>query len=279
MNDTENEKPVRNTYLKAYEDIEFLHRDELRHVRLQTEMLKPELVMKDALIQSTVCVFGSARTLCPTIAQARLDDAEDELRKNPDSGELTSAVEQARQAVEKSRDYARARSFAALMSRFGQTTGAQEFVICTGGGPGIMEAANRGAADVGAKSIGFNITLPKEQKPNEFISPDLSFLFHYFSMRKMHFMLRAKALCAFPGGFGTVDELFEVLTLIQTRKTKRIPVILFNRPFWEKLIDWQYFADQGMISQADLNLVHYCEDPQEAVNLIIDFYGHSEVSP
>lgn len=265
-----------NTYLKAYEDLEFLHRDELRHVRLQTELLKPDLIMKDELIQSTVCVFGSARTLCPAVAQARLDGAVEELFRNQGSVEPAKAVEQARLAVERSRDYAMARSFAALMSRFGQTTGALEFVICTGGGPGIMEAANRGASDVGAKSIGLNITLPCEQEPNEYVSPDLNFLFHYFSMRKMHFMLRAKALCAFPGGFGTMDELFETLTLIQTRKTRRIPVILFNRPFWENLVDWQYFVSEGMISPEDLSLVQYCEDPQEAVDLIIDFYGHGE---
>jgi uncharacterized protein (TIGR00730 family) len=137
-----------------------------------------------------------------------------------------------------------------------------------------MEAANRGAIDVGAKSIGFNITLPHEQCPNPYITPDLNFLFHYFSVRKMHFLMRAKALCAFPGGFGTMDELFETLTLIQTHKTKRIPVILFNREFWEKLIDWDYFVERQVISPSDLELMMFCEDPKEGVEMIINFYGH-----
>ncbi len=264
-----------NTYLKAYEDIDFLNRDETRHVRLQTELIKPELVMEDELIQSTVCVFGSARTLCPTNAQADLDDAEEALKKDPDSRDLKAAVKRAQQQVENSEDYAKARRFAALMSQFGQKTGALEYVICTGGGPGIMEAANRGAHDVGAKSIGFNITLPHEQCPNGYISPELNFLFHYFSVRKMHFMLRAKALCAFPGGFGTMDELFETLTLIQTHKTRQIPVILFNRPFWDRLIDWEYFVERGVISPEDLYLIQFTEDPHEAVDRIIEFHGHN----
>jgi uncharacterized protein (TIGR00730 family) len=264
---------VGNSYLKAFEDIDFLNRDELRAVRLQTELLKPELIMEDELILSTVCVFGSARTLDPTEAQAKLQRAEDALTRDTDSAAAQERVRLAQIAVEHSVDYARARQFAALMSQFGQKTGALEFVICTGGGPGIMEAANRGAADVNAKSLGLNITLPHEQKPNRYVTPELNFLFQYFSIRKMHFLLRARALCAFPGGFGTLDELFETLTLIQTHKTERIPVILFNRPYWDGLINWQVLVDRGMIAREDLNLVVYAEDPKTAVELIVDFHG------
>ena len=174
--------------------------------------------------------------------------------------------------LEGSHDYAVAREFAAQMSRVGQETGAMEYVICTGGGPGIMEAANRGAKDVGAKSIGLNITLPHEQEPNPYISPDLNFLFRYFAIRKMHFLLRAKALCAFPGGFGTMDELFETLTLIQTGKTERIPILLFGREFWEELVDFDAFIKWGMISPEDLDLFVYCETAEEGVNHILNFY-------
>ncbi|OVE82578.1 hypothetical protein BVY04_00630 [bacterium M21] len=261
------------TYSKAYEDIEFLKRNELRAVRMQTEMLKPQIVMDEQYIQSTICVFGSARTLCPTDATSRLHKANDELAKDPGSKALKETVAHAERMLTCSHDYAVAREFSAHMSKVGQQTGAMEYVICTGGGPGIMEAANRGASDVGAKSIGLNITLPHEQDPNKYISPDLNFLFHYFSVRKMHFLLHAKALCAFPGGFGTMDELFETLTLIQTHKTNKIPVLLFNKEFWTRLVDWDYFVDCGMISAEDLELVHYFEDPEKAVDFIVDFYA------
>ena len=268
-----------NSYIKAYEDIDFLNRDELRAVRLQTELLKPELIMEDELILSTVCVFGSARTLDPTEAQARLHQAEEVLAKSCESAAAQEQLRLAKIAVEHSVDYARARQFAALMSRFGQRTGALEFVICTGGGPGIMEAANRGATDANAKSIGLNITLPHEQKPNAYVTPELNFLFHYFSIRKMHFMMRAKALCAFPGGFGSLDELFETLTLIQTHKTGRIPVILFNRPYWDALINWNLLVERGMIAREDLDLITYTEDPKEAVDSIIEFHGQRRNHP
>ncbi len=260
------------TYLRAYEDLDFLNRDELRAVRLQTELIKPDLIMDEELIQSTVCVFGSARTLSPTDARARLAAAQKAPAAEADSAAARQELKAAEQAVADSHYYAVAREFGALMSQFGQQTGALEYVIITGGGPGIMEAANRGAADVGAKSIGVNITLPHEQQSNPYISPDLNFLLHYFSIRKMHLLLRAKALCAFPGGFGTMDELFETLMLTQTGKTPRIPVILFGREYWDKLINWQLFLERGMISPADLELIDYCEDAQDAVDLIKAFH-------
>ncbi len=262
-----------STYVKAYEDLDFLKRDELRAVRLQTEMLKPQIVMEEEYIRSTVCVFGSARTLSPTEAQSRLHKAEQALKKSPKSKKAKLAVDLAQHQLDASHDYAIAREFSARMSRVGQQTGAMEYVICTGGGPGIMEAANRGAHDVHAKSIGLNITLPHEQQPNQYISPELNFLFHYFSVRKMHFLLHAKALCAFPGGFGTMDELFETLTLIQTHKTKRIPVLLFNEKFWRELINWDHFVECGMISPEDLDLVAHFEDPEQAVDHILDFWA------
>ena len=265
-----------DTYKKAFEDFEFLNRDELRHVRLQTEMLKPAIIMDEHYIQSTVCVFGSARTMCPTEAESKLRHIKKEMKKDPKSKKSQKDLAHAEKMLECSHDYALAREFSARMSRVGQETGAMEYVICTGGGPGIMEAANRGAHDVGAKSIGLNITLPHEQDPNRYISPDLNFLFRYFAIRKMHFLMRAKALCAFPGGYGTMDELFETLTLIQTHKTKKIPVLLFNKKFWTTLINWDYFVECGVISAEDLDLIAYFEDPDEAVDYVLDFHSKAE---
>ena len=262
-----------NTYKKAFEDLDFLNRPEVRHLRLQTEMIKPDLVMDEHYIQSTVCVFGSARTQCPTEAESKLRHARKDLEENPKSKELKDKVAHCERMLTCSHDYAIAREFSAMMSRVGQETGAMEYVICTGGGPGVMEAANRGAKDVNAKSIGLNITLPHEQDPNPYISPDLNFLFRYFAIRKMHFLLRAKALCAFPGGYGTMDELFETLTLIQTHKTEKIPVLLFNKKFWTTLVNWDYFVECGMISADDLDLIKFFEEPKEAVDYILDFYA------
>ena len=181
-------------------------------------------------------------------------------------------LDDAEQKLRDSRYYAMAREFASKISKFGQSTGASEYVVCTGGGPGIMEAANRGADDMGAISIGLNITLPHEQAPNPYITDELNFMFHYFSIRKMHFLLMAKALCAFPGGFGTLDELFETLTLIQTGKQEKIPVILFGEEFWESLINWQVLVDRNVISEDDLELFTYCENTDDALNIIVDFW-------
>ena len=258
--------------LKAYEDIPFLKRDELRPVRLQLELLKPDIVMHDQQVRSTVVIFGSARTLPPDVAEERLAEAEARLTKAPDSAPLQTQLDAARLAVKASRYYAMARAFAAQISELGQSHGLLDYVVTTGGGPGIMEAANRGAADVGAKSIGLNITLPHEQHSNPYITPDLNFLFHYFSIRKMHFLMRAKALCAFPGGFGTMDELFETLTLIQTGKSPRIPVILFGREYWDRLVDWQSFLEWGMISPEDMDLFSYADSAEQGLEQVVRFY-------
>lgn len=250
-----------NSLTKAYYDPDFLGRDELRGIRLQTEMLKPQILMAEQRVVSTVVVFGSARTPSPEMVQA--------LEATADTEALWAAVNAARDA---GRYYDMAREFGRQISRFGQATGDLEYVVATGGGPGIMEAANRGAHDVGAKSIGFNITLPHEQHPNPYITPELNFMLHYFSIRKMHFLIPAKALCAFPGGFGTMDELFETLTLVQTAKTERIPIILFGREFWDNLINWQLFADRGMISPEDLDLWNYVDNATDAVDIIRAHY-------
>jgi len=261
--------------LKAYEDIEFLKRDECRPVRLQLELLKPELIIAEHNIDSTIVLFGSARIPSPEKAEAGLEAALARLAQEPECSESRRAVEVARHMVDLSSWYGVAREFSSLVSGCCQIRGRCSYVIMTGGGGGIMEAGNRGAADVGAKSIGLNISLPFEQAANPYIPDDLVFYFHYFSIRKMHFLMRAKALCAFPGGFGTLDELFETLTLIQTRKLDPIPVILFGREFWEDAINWGKFGEYGLISPGDLEIFHYCETAQEGWNYIQDFWGET----
>ena len=258
--------------LKAYEDVAFLKSEHCRAVRLQLEMLKPEVVMSAEGVRSTIVIFGSARLPSPEKAAREVARAERELASHPDSESLRAALDWARAMQEQSRYYTVAREFAALISRHGQTCDACDYVVVTGGGGGIMEAGNRGAADVSAKSVGLNISLPFEQEPNPYITPGLCFQFHYFSIRKMHFLLRAKALCAFPGGFGTMDELFETLTLIQTGKIPRIPVLLYGREFWEELINWDVFVRRGLISPEDLELFSYCETAEEGWQAIRTFY-------
>ena len=233
---------------KAYEDIAFLKRDVCRPVRLQLELLKPETVMAEHGIGSTIVMFGSARIPEPQVARERLEEAQRQAAESTESAESERQLRVARRMVELSSYYGVAREFAALVSGCCQIQGQCDYVITTGGGGGIMEAGNRGAADVGAKSIGLNISLPYEQNPNPYVDDGLLFYFHYFSVRKMHFLLRAKALCAFPGGFGTLDELFETLTLIQTHKIKPMPVILFGREFWEDLIHWERLVESGLIA-------------------------------
>jgi len=232
-----------SSYLVAYEDIEFLNRDDLRPVRLQLELLKPELIMEEQEIVSTIVVFGSARLLSREEAEKNLADVEKKAAQNPDQPDVQKALVRARHLVKNSRYYEEAREFARLVSSVCQLkSGICDFVIVTGGGPGVMEAANRGAYEAGAKSVGLNITLPFEQKPNPYITPDLCFQFHYFALRKMHFLLRSKALVVFPGGFGTLDEMFETLTLIQTQKMKAIPVLLFGKSYWQKAT-WEKAGD------------------------------------
>jgi uncharacterized protein (TIGR00730 family) len=225
-------------------------------------------------VESTVVLFGSARLPDPEAAAERLAAAERELAANPEDPALQRRVSVARRLQEQSRYCTVARELAQLASRYGQSSScsSRRLVVVTGGGGGIMEAGNRGAHDVGAKSIGLNITLPHEQHPNPYSSDELTFQFHYFSIRKMHFLLRAKALCAFPGGFGTLDELFETLTLIQTGKIPRIPVILFCESYWRTVVNWQELADRGMIDDADLKLFSICETAEEGWERILDFY-------
>jgi uncharacterized protein (TIGR00730 family) len=261
------------SYCRADQDIEFLNREELRPIRLQLELLKPELIQQEEGIRSTVVVFGSARLVEPAEARARLKRAEAALAKKPKDRELQRAVAVARQQEKLAPFYDQAREFGRLVSSTCQLDGRCDFVVVTGGGPGIMEAANRGAADVGAKSVGLNITLPHEQAPNPYITPSLCFQFKYFAIRKMHFLLRAKALVAFPGGFGTLDELFETLTLLQTGKVTGLTIVLMGRTFWEKLINWSAFVDAGLISDEDLKLFHYAETAQEAWDLISRNHG------
>jgi uncharacterized protein (TIGR00730 family) len=261
------------SYIPADRDLAFLQREELRPFRLSLELLKPELIQKEEGIRSTIVVFGSARLLEPQTAREQLSQIEAALRDTPDDPALKDALVLAQRQVALSPYYDEAREFGRLVSATCQTGGRCDFVIVTGGGPGIMEAANRGAADVGAKSIGLNIMLPHEQYPNAYVTPALSFQFRYFALRKMHFLLRAKALVAFPGGFGTLDELFETLTLLQTGKASGVAVVLVGRSFWDRLINWQLLAEEGFISPADLNLFQYAETAQEAWDLIVRQHG------
>lgn len=262
-----------SSYIPADKDTEFLQRDELRSVRLGLELLKPELIQTEEGIRSTIVVFGSARLKEPSAAQQDLQKAEAEAASVPQDAVRRHTVEIAKRRLELSKFYDIAREFGRLVSSTCQIGGHCDYVIMTGGGPGIMEAANRGATDVKAKSIGLNITLPHEQHPNPYITPRLSFQFRYFAIRKMHFLLRAKALVAFPGGFGTLDELFETLTLLQTGKTDRVVVVLVGREFWDRLINWQLLVECGLISRHDLELFHYAETAQEAWDIIVRHNG------
>jgi uncharacterized protein (TIGR00730 family) len=242
-------------------------RDELRPVRLQLEVLKPELILQEQHIESTVVVFGSARLLDPETAESRLVSAQAEYAKNNDDPLCAQKLAVARKALENSRYYDEARKLGRLISI---NTGKDKLVVVTGGGPGIMEAANRGAHEAGIPSIGMNITLPHEQAPNPYITTDLNFQFHYFAIRKMHLLMRAKSLVAFPGGFGTLDELFETLTLIQTRKVQPIPVLLFGKTFWERIVNFEALVEEGTISPEDLDLFVFAETAEEAWELIAE---------
>lgn len=233
-------------YRLAFADPDFLTREELRPVRLQLELLKPQLVMDERGITSTIVLFGGARIP---------DPAHRDAARTPELADL-------------SRYYDEARRFARIMTERSLQSYGREGVICTGGGPGVMEAGNRGADEAGGQSIGLNIVLPHEQAPNAYVTPDLSFNFHYFAIRKMHFLMRARAICIFPGGFGTMDEMFEALTLIQTRRMKPVPFLLFGRAWWERIINWQALAEAGVIAEADLALFSFVETAEEAVAAI-----------
>ena len=233
-------------YRLAFADEDFLCRDELRPVRLQLELLKPQLLLEEREITSTIVLFGGARI--------------------PDPAHKDKARTQT--LADLSEFYDEAREFSRLMTEKSKQSGCRENVIVTGGGPGVMEAGNRGAVDAGGCSIGLSIVLPHEQAPNEYVTPDLSFNFHYFAIRKMHFLMRARAICVFPGGFGTLDELFEALTLIQTGRMERVPFLLFGKKFWQKVINWEALADAGTIADKDLDLFRFVDTAQEAMELI-----------
>ncbi|MFN0183471.1 MAG: TIGR00730 family Rossman fold protein [Aquabacterium sp.] len=254
-----------SSYRLAFADEAFLLRDELRPVRMQLELLKPELVQREMGIESTVVIFGSARIVAPDAAQAALEAARA-------AGADAAALRRAETRLAMSRYYDEARQFAALVTQRSRRLEVPLHVV-TGGGPGIMEAGNRGADDVGGRSIGLNIVLPFEQQPNPYITPQLCFQFHYFAMRKMHFLMRAIALVCFPGGFGTLDELFETLCLVQTGKIRKRPVLLFGRVFWEGLINFQQLVDTGMIDEGDLGLFHFVETAEQAWETLAGLYG------
>jgi hypothetical protein len=266
---------ISSSYIPADRDTEFLQREELRSLRIGLELLKPELIQREEGVRSTIVVFGSARLHEPEGAREILRLAEDAAARTPKDSMCQERVAIARRQLDLSKYYDVAREFSRLVSSTCQIDGRCDYVIVTGGGPGIMEAANRGAADVGAKSIGLNITLPHEQQPNGYITPRLNFQFRYFAIRKMHFLIRAKALVAFPGGFGTLDELFETLTLLQSGKTEHVMVVLVGRNFWERLIDWQWLVENGLIARQDLQLFQYAETAQEIWDLIARHNGVS----
>ncbi len=260
------------SYRVAYQDLDFLTDPKLRPTRMELELLKPELAFERLNITATIVVFGGTRIVPRAMAERSLQQAQARLQLDPNNSRLQRQVSIAERLSAKSRHYDLAREFAYIVSRACSTEGHCNYVICTGGGPGIMEAANRGAYDAGAKSIGLNIRLPMEQQPNPYITPELCFQFRYFALRKFHFLLRAKALVVFPGGFGTLDELTDALTLRQTRRMQPIPIIIFGRDYWERVIDFQYLADEGVIDDEDLDLIVYAETAQEAWDIIRRFH-------
>jgi uncharacterized protein (TIGR00730 family) len=260
-------------YRRADQDIDFLNRPELRPVRVQLELLKPEMLLTENGVRSTIVLFGSARILDRLDSERRLAAAKAAADANPNDARAKRTYEQYERLMAMSRYYDMAREFAKIVSQASQIEGIADFVIVTGGGPGIMEAGNRGAADVAAMSVGLNITLPHEQAPNPYITPELCFQFRYFGLRKMHFLLRAQALVVFPGGFGTLDELFETLTLRQTNKMQPIPVVMIGKEYWHRVVNFQFLADEGAISDDDLGLIQYAETAEEAWNAIKAFHN------
>ena len=238
------------SYRLAFNDPDFLYRDELRPVRLQLELLKPEMLMSEMDIVSTVVLFGGARIPAPA-----------------DKGTARTET-----LAGLSHFYDVARDFARILTERSLAEGNGENVIVTGGGPGVMEAGNRGASEAGGKSIGLNIVLPHEQAPNPYVTPELAFNFHYFAIRKMHFLMRASAIAVFPGGFGTLDELFESLTLIQTGRMRRVPFLLFGRDFWERIINWDALTDAGTISDNDLDLFRFVETAEDAISVMDNWH-------
>jgi len=264
------------SYRRADQDVDFLERDEAHGLRLHLDYLKPELLLKEQGVRHTVVVFGSTRITEPATAQHRYDELQHELQTNPDDKSLLRKLGIARRILENSRYYTDAQELGRLVAESGEGSLDNRLVVITGGGPGIMEAANRGAFESGAKTIGLNIDLPLEQFPNPYISPELCFRFRYFALRKMHFLQRARALVAFPGGFGTMDELFETLTLIQTRTIKPVPVVLIGRRYWEQAVNFEFLLDEGVIDNEDRDIFWFAETAQQAWQGILDWYGQCD---
>ena len=254
------------SYRLAAEDLDFLLRRELRPVRLQLELLKPEMLLEEQNVNSTIVVFGGTQIVPKDEAERRLKQHRAKLEQLPDDLRLQRQTKRAERVLAKSKYYEAAREFSRIVSS--QPEHQTDFVVTTGGGPGIMEAANRGAFEVNAKSVGLNITLPHEQAPNPYITPELCFQFHYFALRKMHFLMRAKALVVFPGGFGTLDELFDALT----QRMQEIPIILYGRDYWRQVIDFQFLADEGVVADVHLDLIDYADSPEEAWEIICRFH-------
>jgi uncharacterized protein (TIGR00730 family) len=256
-------------YKLAFQDSDFLLREDLRPVRFQLELLKPELLLNEAKIASTFVFYGSARIPAPDMADALIAAA-----TNPEQEAIAERLKA------KARYYEVARELARLASRVPiDDEGHHQFVVCSGGGPSIMEAANRGAWEEGRETIGLNIVLPHEQLPNPYVTPELSFQFHYFALRKMHFLLRARAVAVFPGGYGTFDEMFELLTLIQTGKVRPLPILLFGRDYWNRVVNFEAMVEEGVISPHDLDLIHWSEEAVEAWDFVRRFYAEHPAPP
>jgi uncharacterized protein (TIGR00730 family) len=261
------------SYRLAYLDNDFMRREDLRPLRLELELLKPEIMMEEAGVKSTTVVFGGTQVVSKEEAEERMAAAEAAIAASPDDHEAKRGIIRAKRTLSKSQYYEDCREFARIVTDRNNKEKDGEFIIKTGGGPGIMEAGNRGAFETGGKSSALNITLPFEQTPNSYVTPGLCFQFNYFAIRKMHFLLRAKALVCFPGGFGTLDELFTTLTLRQTGRMQEIPIILYSREYWENILNFQFLADEAVISDKHLELFQYTETPEETWQVIKDFHG------
>jgi uncharacterized protein (TIGR00730 family) len=261
------------SYLRADQDIDFLNADETRGVRLQIDYSKPQLLLERHGVRNTIVVFGGTRIVEPDAARRRVEDLRRQLLDRHGDAELSQRLKRAERVLAKSGYYDVARELGRLVAASGEGPEDSRLVVMTGGGPGVMEAANRGAHDAGAKTVGLNIDLPHEQYPNPYVTPELCFRFHYFALRKLHFLLRARALVAFPGGFGTLDELFETLTLVQTRKIDPIPIVLVGNAYWQRLVDIDFLVDEGVVDPEDRDLFWYAETAEEVWSGILAWYA------
>ena len=260
------------SYRLAYRDPDFIGSEELRPLRLEMELLKPEMILDQKGIKSTIVIFGGTQVAPRDQAEAMMKEAKAAIATDPDSVENQRMMIRAERVLKKSRYYEECREFAKLVTNYNKQFRDGEFIVKTGGGPGIMEAGNRGAFEAGGKSMALNIILPFEQTPNSYITPGMCFQFNYFAIRKMHFLLRAKALICFPRGFGTLDELFTTLTLRQTGRMQNIPIILYGKEYWDGIINFQFLADEGVIQDSHLELFQYTESPEETWQVIKDFH-------